>query len=243
MLLSVECMVSDAAAFNSFVEYVEERSNDDKMWRLWTNFVLKDCFSYIRLFLAIRMSNRELRQSSLKSMAALFSAYNQPCYQKLVPDHLADLQRYPSDIVECFRAGGFTVKKEGRVGHAIALDEAHRMCINRDIKMAVTRPMIPYLKKTKHFFAYRIKSQKQLESQLFSEGSETPASGDILATDKLSLQWDETIKDMHAHISSRNLPHSYQLSRNIRDSPGFNSSVPDERLLVPEARLQLQQTL
>lgn len=48
--------------------------------------------------------------------------------------------------------GGFTVKIKGGIGHAIALDEAHEMCINRDINMAVARPTQLYLKKTPHFF-------------------------------------------------------------------------------------------
>ena len=80
-------------------------------------------------------------------MAPLFCAYDRPCYQKLVPNHIADLQNYSSEIIECFQAGGFTIKIKGGIGHAVALDEAHEMCINRDMKMAVTRPSLPYLQK------------------------------------------------------------------------------------------------
>ena len=75
--------------------------------------------------------------------------------------------RYPNEIHQCFKAGGFTVKLTSAIGHAVALNEAHKMSINRDMKMAVVRPTQPYLKKTTFFFSYRIKAQKQLASQLF----------------------------------------------------------------------------
>lgn len=64
---------------------------------------------------------------SLKSMALLFSAYDRPCYQRLLPKHIADIQKYPDEVVHCFRAGGFTVMLRGEIGHAVALDECHEM--------------------------------------------------------------------------------------------------------------------
>ena len=69
-------------------------------------------------------------------MAPLFSAYDRSCYQKLVPSHIADIQCYPNEVHQCFKAGGFTVKLKSAIGHAVALDEAHEMSINRDMKMA-----------------------------------------------------------------------------------------------------------
>ena len=71
--------------------------------------------------------------SSLKCMVPLFSAYDRPCYQRLLPTDIADLQKYPDEVVDCLQAGGFTVKLQGQIGHAIALDECHEMCINRDL--------------------------------------------------------------------------------------------------------------
>ena len=129
--------------------------------------MFNDCFCYVTLFLSIRTSNWELRMSSLKCMVPLFSAYDRPCYQRLLPTHIADLQKYPDEVVDCLQAGGFTVKLQGQIGHAIALDECHEMCINRDLKMAVVRPSTAYLKKMTYFFSYRIKAQKQFTSQLF----------------------------------------------------------------------------
>ena len=74
---------------------------------------------------------------ALKSMSCLFSPYDRPSYSKILPNHLADIQSYPTDLLGCLRAGGFTVKF---TGHAVALDEAHEMGINRDMKMKRPNP-------------------------------------------------------------------------------------------------------
>lgn len=67
---------------------------------------------------------------SLKCMAPLFAAYDRPCYQKLLPRHIADLQIYPEEVIDCLKAGGFTAKLTTTIGHSVALDEAHKVCIN-----------------------------------------------------------------------------------------------------------------
>lgn len=139
-LLNIQNLVTEALAMKEFTKFVDDQSQADDTWRMWTNFVLVDCFCYIGLFIAIRTSNCHLRISSLKSMAPLFSAYDRPCYQRILPNHIADIESYPDEVRQCFEAGGFTVKVTRGIGHAVALDEAHEMCINRDMKMAVVRP-------------------------------------------------------------------------------------------------------
>lgn len=129
-LLSIKEMPAEKSLFSEFRTYVTEQSKLDDTWRLWANFILADCFCYVSLYVAIRMSSWDLRIGSLKSMASLFSAFDRPCYQKLLPQHISDIANYPSDVIECFRAGGFTVKITDGIGHAIALDEAHEMCVN-----------------------------------------------------------------------------------------------------------------
>ena len=94
----------------------------------------------------------DLRIASLKNMSALFAAYDRPCYQKL-PSHLADLECYPKEILDCFKVGGFTVKVKGGIGHAIALDEAHEQCVNSGLKMAIVRPT--NLKKNKILISHQ----------------------------------------------------------------------------------------
>ena len=52
----------------------------------------------------------------------------------------------PFQFLCCKAYGGaFTVNILGRKGHAVALDEAHEMCINKDMKYPVVRPSKEYL--------------------------------------------------------------------------------------------------
>ena len=205
LLLSIQCMVTETHALESFKQHIQEQREVDATWHLWSNYVLNDCFGYVGLFLSIRNSDWDLQIASIKNIAALFSAYDRPCYQKLVPDHLADLQAYPPQVIDFFKAGGFTVKVKGRVGHAIALDEAHEMCINRDIKMAVVRPTQPYLKKTTHFFSYRIKAQKQFLSQLFPPTAEASPAFKLLDQSSGARMRDENVEKMRSLISEHNV--------------------------------------
>ena len=72
--------------------------------------------------------------SSLKKMAPLFSTYDRTTYQQLIPNNLADIQTYPAQVLQCMQAGAFVVSIRGFRGHLVALDEAHEMCINWDMK-------------------------------------------------------------------------------------------------------------
>ena len=201
LLLTMQEVLSDMSTFSDFSNFLSLRSEADDTWKLWSNFLFNDCFCYVSLFLAIRTSNWDLRMSSLKQMAPLFAAYDRPCYQRLLPRHIADVLSYPEEIIQCLKAGGFTVKVTGGIGHAVALDEAHEMCINKDMKMAVARPTVPYLKKTTFFFSYRIKAQKQLISQLFPQPTILPQTPSIWDSTSTGKRWNDNVVQMRATIA------------------------------------------
>lgn len=137
VLLNAQRVVAETRVLDDFNDFITTQCESDKTWKLWANFVFEDCYNYVSLFLAIRNSDWNLRMHSLKSMAALFTAYDRQCYQRLIASHVADVQKYPPEVLSSFKAGGFTIKIKGGIGHAVTLDKAHEMCVNRDLKMAI----------------------------------------------------------------------------------------------------------
>lgn len=51
LLLKVQYLVSEASTLVEFRVFVDELSETDSTWQLWSNFVFNDCFSYIALSL------------------------------------------------------------------------------------------------------------------------------------------------------------------------------------------------
>ncbi len=166
VLTSVECYMHKINFNQTFHINIEQKTMSDDTMKFWHQFIFSDCFCYIQLFIAIRCQNWDLRNSSLKQMAPLFLAYDRTTYQRLIPYHLADIQKFPSDLLKHFK-NCFTISINGGKGHAVALDEAHEMCINKDLKMAISRPTQSYLQKTSLFMKHRISIHKSLLSEIF----------------------------------------------------------------------------
>ena len=155
----IEELIDETNLHVKVAEFAEQRANFDDTWMFWKQFIFVDCYAYVGLYLAIRGSNWKLR-ASLKLMAPIFAAFDRDTYQQIVPNHLADLQQYPPAVLRCFEEGGFMVNITGKQWHSVAFDEAHEMCINKDLNGVIVRPTRAYLQKTSLFFSYRIKAFK-----------------------------------------------------------------------------------
>lgn len=57
--------------------------------------------------------------------------------------------------------------------HSVGLDEAHEMCINKEIKTSITRPTKDNIVRLLHFFPYRSKAIQNLKTQLKIKGNTT----------------------------------------------------------------------
>ena len=66
-----------------FTAFLREESSKDRTKQFWCQFVFQDCYAYVCLYMAIRSGNWYLRMGAIKSMAALFTAFDRPKYQKL----------------------------------------------------------------------------------------------------------------------------------------------------------------
>lgn len=62
-----------------------------------------------------------------------------------------------------------SVSIRGRPCHFVAIDEAHKMCINKECKEFITRSSADYINHTALFLPVRAKAMKHIEMQLFPE--------------------------------------------------------------------------
>ena len=155
--------------YGDFMKFVEEQCSKNLTWKFWSQYVFHDCLAYITLHLAIRTGKWSLRTAAIKSMAAVFTAFDRPNYQKLIAEHMHDLLTMPEDVLGHLRNGGYTISILGRAGHSVGIDEAHEMCINKDCKEFITKPSGDYINRVATFLPVRSKAMKQFEAQIFPE--------------------------------------------------------------------------
>ena len=125
-----------------------------------------DCLAYVGLYLAIRGGSWSLRIASLKEMCPLGTAFDRVNYLKIISQLFAEILCLPENIRHCLKKGGFVCNIRGTKMHAVALDEAYEMLVNKDIKTGVVRPSKEYLKKIMYVLYYPIRAKccKQLNN-------------------------------------------------------------------------------
>ncbi len=101
--------------------------------------------------------------ASLK-MCPLFTAFDRLNYLTI---HFAEVLTIPEHIRHCFQQGGFVCNIKGNKFCAVALDEAHEMLVNKDIKTTVVRPSQEYLNRIMYYQACQL-SRFYRESHGFS---------------------------------------------------------------------------
>ena len=141
----------------------------DDTWKFWVQFILEDALAYVGLFLAIRGGDWQLRMTSLKLMAPIFTAFDHNTYQKLISQHVADVLSMPLQILTMFQQGAFVLNISGRSWHSVAIDEGHEMLINKECKGSLTKPSHDYINRIAHYIPYRTKALENLKQQIFPE--------------------------------------------------------------------------
>lgn len=182
--------------FTGFTDFMKDLSEKQSTIKFWYNFIMKDSFAYVALYIAIRYRLWDLRVGSLKLMAPIFQAFDRPTYQRLIPRHLKDLATFPECVLHHLEAGGFSVRLTPSNWHAVALDECHEMKINKDAKLAVVRPNPQRMAHISNHMPFRARCMNNLTAQLFPEQdkqpgfSHKPTSKDLIATanaDRMTL--------------------------------------------------------
>ena len=162
-------------------------------------------------------------------MVPLFTAFDRDIYRKIIPDHLANLHHFPKEAIECFKKGAFTVNLSGRECRSVAIDEAHEMCVNKDLKQAVIHPTQSYLQKTSSFLNYRIESYKNLMKQLYPKQDDEPAEPSVLLHSKESLKVEGNITHMISEITKADLLPLHSRDINVLVNPFTSQKATPEQ--------------
>ena len=130
--------------------------------------------------------------------------------QRLIPQHLLDLAKLPSEVLHDLEDGCFGIRLSANEWHAVALDECHEMCINKDAKMAVVRLTPENMLYISHYLQFRADCINNLKLQLFPEQNEQKERFSFKPT-AIDLTTDTNIAFMRADIEKDQI-YAYQSS-------------------------------
>ena len=107
--------------------------------------------------------------AALKKQTPIFTAFDRNIYQRLIPQHLADVLSLPEPVLRHLQNGSFSVRFNSTEWHAVALDECHEMKINRDAKLAIVRPSKERMTFLSQYMGFQANCVRNLTSQLFQK--------------------------------------------------------------------------
>ena len=217
--------------YSCFVSFLMDLADKDDTCKFWINFLLHDCQAYVGLYIAIRGGMWALRMASLKEMCPVFTAFDRLNYMKILPQHFAEVSSLPDVVKDCFSKGGFVCNIRGTEMHAVALDEAHEMLVNKDIKTYVVRPSKEYLNKIMYYYPVRSMVCKQLKDQLSLPCvREKPPS--IFDSTPHTAKCEENIESMTSKLSDLDVLHAEQENRGLIALNGTPATPEQHRDLI-----------
>ena len=152
-----------------FLQFISQQTAMDDTWKFWCGFLFEDVTPYICLYIAIRTRKWSLRVASIKNLIPLFTAFDRTVYQRILPQHLADLLCMPASVLQHFKEGGFTAALTKTPCASVAIDEAQETKINKDCKMGITRPTEDNMYRLAKFFTFCTEMQNKLKQILTSD--------------------------------------------------------------------------
>ena len=216
--------------YSDYVSFMKSNGSKDENWQFWGQFILTDCSAFLMLYLAVRTGNWDLRVASLKEMAALFFAFNRPHYQKLIVQHLSDMLVMPKEILKDLQSGKFVASLSGRPGHSVAIDEAHEMKVNKDLKSAIVRPSTENMNRLSLYLGHRAKMIDNLKRQLMKQQTTSmPNKTSLQTTKQPDLKSVDNIRSMLAKVQSGVLLPSTSTTNVLRNSFINKEGTPEQR--------------
>ena len=151
---------------SEFNEWRAHEGIKSDTFSFWDSFVHIDFMNYFGFYIAIRTRNWELRNACLKQLACLFHSFDKHNYLRMIPYHIADLQTFPTDVLDFFSKGCFSVSISGEHCYSVALDEAHEMEINLKTKNALNSFSQSSLATLTYYLPYRAETLHNFKTQL-----------------------------------------------------------------------------
>ncbi len=111
--------------------------------------------------------------------------------------------------------------------HAVALDEAHEMLVNKDIKTSVVRPSREYLNRIMYYYPVRAKVGKQLKEQI-----SPPSRVSIFNCTPHAARCEENIDSMKSKLCDLHVLATVQESRGLLALDGTITTAEQHKDLI-----------